>query len=308
MKRLIAWLKSRFSRKKEPGPVAFVWLLDEPRLLDAPTIQRIVEQELGVSITSEPKGDEPMAEAGNFVVGQPPNFVVHIDEHMLLLNCLPVPYMQNPERAAERIEELRLRKAVAEHRAWVSADLLGEYEGEALEKGLGIIGRLAAALADNRCLALYLPHADRLVPYDPELLSKLREPNPMQALGWEMSPVVSISGDDPAMKGAVAEARERWPEFVEAFRSPKPGQEHFAVKLPITDGKNTEFIWVSVASIEGDEILGDLANQPVDLRFMKEGDRVRGKLEDLNDWAWLEGEEMVGGFTSKVLMEAQRRR
>ena len=308
MKRLISWLKARFSRKEDPGPVAFVWLLEEPRSMDAATLQRVLEQEFGVSVTSEPKGDAPMAEAGDFVVGQPPGFVARLGEHMLLINTFPVPYMQNPERAAERIEELRLRKAVAEHRAWVSADLLGACEGEALHEGLGKIARLAAALADDGCLALYLPHAGQLIPYDPDLLSKLRAPNPMEALGWDMSPVISISSDDPAMKAAVAEARERWPEFVEAFRSPKPGQEHFAVKLPITDGKNTEFIWVSVASIEGDEILGDLANQPVDLRFMKEGHRVRGTLADLNDWAWLEGEEMVGGFTSKVLMEAQRRR
>jgi uncharacterized protein YegJ (DUF2314 family) len=288
--------------------VAFVWLLEEPRLLDAPTIRRIAEQELGASITSEPQPHAPVSEAGDFVVGEPPSFMARVGDHMLLINTFPAPYMQNPARAAERIDELRLRKAVAEHRAWLSADLLGQYEGEALEKGIETIARLAAALADHRCLALYLPHADRLIPYDPDLPGKLREPNPMGALGWAMSPVVPISGDDPRMKAAVAEARERWPEFLAAFRSPKPGQQHFAVKLPITDGKNTEFIWVSVVSIEGGEILGDLANQPVDLRFMKEGDRVRGKLEDLNDWAWLEGQELVGGFTSKVLMEAQRRR
>jgi uncharacterized protein YegJ (DUF2314 family) len=308
MKRFFDWLKSLFSRKKQSAPVAFVWLLDEPRNLDVATVRRLAEQALGVTMGDDPADDAPLSEAGNFVIGEPPGFMVHAGEHMLLVNTFPIPYMENPQRAAEQIGELRLRKAVGEHRAWVSADLLGEYEGEAREEGLRLIGKLAAALADERCLALYLPHADVLLPYDPELPDKLRTPDPMGSLGWAVSPVVPIDGDHPAMRAAVAEAKQRWPEFVEAFRNPKPGQTNFAVKLPITDGRNTEFIWVAVTSLEGDEILGDLANRPVDLRFMKEGDRVRGKLEDLNDWAWLEGPEMVGGFTSKVLMEAQQRR
>lgn len=288
--------------------MAFVWLLDAPRLLDAPTIQRILDQELGIKITHDPESEEPPAEGEHFVVGRPPSVMVHLGEHMLLVNSFPVPYMKDPRRAAAAINELRLQQAVREHQGWVSTDLLGDYEGEALESGLRLIGRLAAALADERCLALYLPHADRLIPWDPELPAKLREPNPMESLGWGVAPVVSVDGDDPRMRAAVAEAQRRWPEFVEAFRSPRPGQVNFSVKLPVSDGKNTEFIWVAVVSIEEDEILGDLANQPAALRFMKEGDRVRGKLADLNDWAWIESGEMVGGFTAKVLMELQQRR
>lgn len=288
--------------------MAFVWLLDEARPLDAPTLRRVIEQELGIEISGEPGDDEPLAEAGKFVIGEAPSFMVHLGDHMLLVNTVPVPYVKDPQRGARGIKELRLRKVFGEHRAWLSADLFGQYEGEALEEGLRIIGRLAAALADERCLALYLPHADNLLPYDPELLEKLRAPRPMEALGWSVAPVVEVKADDPAMLAAVEEARRRWPEFVGAFRNPKPGQTNFTVKLPITDGKETEFIWVSVASIEEDEILGDLGNQPVDLRFMKEGDRVRGKIADLNDWAWLEEDQMIGGFTAKVLMEAQGKR
>jgi uncharacterized protein YegJ (DUF2314 family) len=308
MRGLLGWLKSRFSRQRESRPVAFVWLLDEPRLLDAPTLQRIVERELGARIAVDPPEGEDGPESGGFVVGRPPSFMIRLGQHMLLANCLPVPYLKDPQRAAERIEELRLRQAVAGHRAWVSVDLLGDYEGEALAEGLRIIGRLAAALADERCLALYLPHANQLLPYDADLPEQLRAPDPMAALGWAMSPVVAVDGDAPALQAAVAEARRRWPEFVAAFQAPKPGQAHFAVKLPVTDGRNTEFIWVGVTAIEGDEIVGDLANQPVDLRFMKEGDRVRGKVADLNDWAWLEGDQMVGGFTTQALMAPQRQR
>jgi len=292
----LSWLKGLFSRKKDQGPIAFVWLLAAPRVLDADTVRRMAEQTLGVDF---PPGEG----ADRFVMGEPPSMMVKLDHHMLLVNCVPAPYVDNPERVSEGIEELRLRKAFREHEAWISADLFGEYEGAALEEGYRIIGKLAAAMAGTDCLALYMPRTDRFLPYDPELLDALRSDDPLAALGWEVSPVVNISADDPKMKAAVEEARRRWPEFLQAMQNPAPNQSHFAVKLPITDGRNTEFIWVTVVSVDGDEILGDLANEPVDLGFMKLGDRVRGKLSDLNDWGYLDGEEMKGGFTSKVLME-----
>jgi uncharacterized protein YegJ (DUF2314 family) len=41
---------------------------------------------------------------------------------------------------------------------------------------------------------------------------------------------------------------------------------------------------------------------------MKLGDRVRTKLSDLNDWAYIVGEDLLGGFTVKVLTEAGGKR
>jgi uncharacterized protein YegJ (DUF2314 family) len=155
-------------------------------------------------------------------------------------------------------------------------------------------------------MALFVTSRDQCIPYGPEILDQLRSDDPLGELSWQVSPVVNISGDDPRMKAAVEEARQRWAEFVEAFQRRHPNHESFSVKLPITDGKNTEFIWVSVEAIEGDQIVGDLANEPVDLRFMKLGSRVRGSVADLNDWAYISDGEMVGGFTSRVLMGSSR--
>ena len=293
---LLKWIKSKIGRKEDKPIRAFVWLLDEPRMLDAPMLQRIVEQALDKTLA--PGADV----GGDFVVGEMPMFIVKLDLYMLMVNAIPAPYMKDPARAARAISERRLQKVVAEHRAWLSVDLMGDYDDEAEKAGWRIIGRIAAALADNRCLAILVPGVDRCLPFDPGLLDHLRSDDPLGALSWSVAPVVNISSEDPRMKGAVEEARLRWPEFVQAFREPDPGQEGFSVKLPVTDGKNTEYIWVQVDSIEGEVISGDLANEPVDLRFMRLGSRVRGSVADLNDWAYIENGDMVGGFTSRVLM------
>jgi hypothetical protein len=224
------WLKSLFSRKKSDGPIAFVWLLDRPRHLDLDTVRRIVGQAVGVQIPAEPEADSEC-----FVIGEPPSMMVKIPDYMLLVNCVPAPYVDNPSKAADSVSELRLKKILQEHQAWVSADLFGDYDEEQTRRGYGIIGKIAADMAGDDCLALYMPHADRMVPYAPELLEALRSDDPLAQLGWEVSPVVQISEDDPRMKAAVAEARARWPEFVQAFEHPSPQQSNFAVKLPMAE-------------------------------------------------------------------------
>ena len=42
------------------------------------------------------------------------------------------------------------------------------------------------------------------------------------------------------------------------------------------------------------------------MRGLKDGDPVEVRLADLNDWMYIRGEEMVGGFTVKVLDRKQR--
>lgn len=302
LKALSNWFRGLFGRKAEAPPVAFAWLLDEPRRLDVDTVRRLVGQALEIDIPAEPSEDSP-----RFVVGEAPSFMVKLDDHMLLLNTFPVPYMRNPEAAAKSIAESRIAQAVREHRAWVSADLLGEYEGEELTRGQQMIARIAAALADEHCLALYVTHTGQNFPYNPELVDALREEDPLGSLHVGFAPVTEIAPGDPDLRKAQAEARRRWPEFLEAYRNPRTGQSGFNVKLPISDGKTTEHIWVSVQAVEGDEILGDLANQPLNLKFMREGDRVRGRVEDVEDWGYLDGDELIGMFTVKVLQARSRR-
>ncbi len=302
LRALFNWIRGLFGRKKESPPVAFVWLLDEPRRLDVDTVRRLVGQALEIDFPAEPSEEAP-----RFVVGEAPSFMVKLDQHMLLLNTFPVPYMDNPEAVAKSISEGRIAQAVREHRAWISADLLGEYEGEELARGQQMIARIAAALADDHCLALHVTHLGQTLPYNPELPDALREEDPLGSLHVGFAPVTEIRPDDPDLKKAEAEARSRWPEFLEAYRNPRPNQGDFNVKLPISDGKITEHIWVSVQGIEGDEILGDLANQPLNLKFMREGDRVRGKVEDVEDWGYRDGDDFQGLFTVKVLQAKSRR-
>ena len=296
-------IKSLFSRKKDEPIHALVFLRNEPRILDSETLERVVERALGVDFSSKDEEDTDAC----FVAGFPPILMVKLPDAMVLVNCVPAPYVPNPEKLANQIKELRMRKAVAEHKAWMSVDWMGDKDPESLKSGYRTIGKIAAELVDDDCVALYSTSSNQLIPIDDEVIEGLRSEDPLAMFDEIIQPpVVNISGDDPRMKRAVEEAKERWPEFIAAYEA--GNGDNFSIKAPVSDGRNTEFIWIEVKEIDGENIAGDLANDPVDLQFMKLGSRVRTTLSELNDWAYIKDGDLIGGFTVKVLQDACARR
>lgn len=299
---LWSWLKGRFGKKaeKEKPLISLVLLLREPRSLDTATLARLAGDAWGTKLATD-KGD-----ATDFVVGDSPLFIIQCKGYMFLVNNFPKPYVENPEAVAEEMKELRLRKAMGEHRAWLSVDLLGEADEVNLKEAYRYIGKLVANLMNDDCLAIYAPSTQRLNICDADLKEKLRGPHPLEAItDLTNPPVVQVGEDDPRMKAAVAEARRRFPEFVTAFKQRRSGWE-FYVKAPFTDDTSTEFMWAEVTRIENDIIHGTLSNEPVSVKNLRLGDPVQVKLSDLNDWTYTDGKSLTGGFTIKVLDEASK--
>ncbi len=279
------------------GPRAsLVALLARPRELDAAALRSAVERAWGVRFPVEP------ADAVDFVVGDPPMFMVRHSGRMFVVHDQARPYFDDSAAAAQQVRELRTRKAVADHQAWLSMDrMLDQTCGDA-EADQRLICRVMAELADDDFLALFDPAGGRVVVFDEQVRQTLRGEDPMSALRGPATapPVLTVDGDDPRMQAAVAEARRRWPEFVAAFEQRRPEQA-FSVKAPFTRGGDTEFMWVVVDAIEGGFVYGALGNQPVGLPGLNEGDRVRVREADLNDWIYVTDDQPVGGFTLDVV-------
>lgn len=305
------WLKSLFGqrdadeREDDGKPlISLVLLLREPRYLDDDLLRQMVNKAWDIDLD----GDDP--DATDFVIGESPAFIIQYKGRNFLVNNFAMPYVENVEEVAESINELRRRKAFAEHTAWLSVDLLGDAKGpEDLAKAYRRIGKLVAALADGDCLAILSPATNELIPYDAELDEKLRGENVLEEVFSTPGevPVVPIRGDDPRMKAAEKEARRRFPEFVAAYKKRTP-EQNFAVKFPFEDGEIVEFMWVSVTGIDGDLVSGRIDNEPLDVGTVKLGSRVRVSAKKLNDWIYTDGDDMQGGFTIKAIEEIQRDR
>ena len=219
------WLWRRLKAKLPgcPPPLGIVLLLKEPKPINAEILAFHFGQITGrpfkaiapESTQTQGEGDSP---AKDIVIGIPPNFLATADGTMFLINCVPKPYFSEPARLSEDMRELRIKTAVENHRAWLSAEIL---HPEAVSpENYRIVGRLLAGLIGPECVALYHPESNRLVPADlDQTIEQLRSDDPIGAVfGTSPHVPVILIEDDPRLKAAEAEARRRFPEFEAAFR------------------------------------------------------------------------------------------
>jgi uncharacterized protein YegJ (DUF2314 family) len=292
-------------RRRESRLISLVALLRQPVEFDplvlAKTAGRAWDADLG-----DGSGE---GEDGFVVCSGPFNTIVH-GGRAYLLNSIPAPYVDDPQQAAESIVDLRTRQLFSEHRAWFSCDALWvdhRSSAELIAECYRELARLFAEFLDENCLLIYLPDTRKAYAINEDTERALLADDPLAALdGSRTLPVVGISEDDPLMQQAVAEAHKTWLQFVAAYEA-RDG-ENFSVKAPVTYADVTEFIWVSVTAVEGDQIYGTLGNEPANLGPLKLGSKVCVSLSDLNDWCYIDPQgDLRGGFTIAVIQQAARR-
>jgi uncharacterized protein YegJ (DUF2314 family) len=117
--------------------------------------------------------------------------------------------------------------------------------------------------------------------------------------------VVNVPENDPRMKAAIAEAKRRWPEFVKAFSTHKPGQV-FLVKAMFIEGEEIEWMWVKPDQVTATSISGTLSDEPEFVKNVKQGQRVTKSASDIGDWAFGNGDQITGSFSDKVMQQVAR--
>jgi uncharacterized protein YegJ (DUF2314 family) len=300
-----AGLYWRHRRRREPRLVSFVALLREPVSFDPAVLANVAGKAWNADL-----GDGTTEGADGFVAGADVMNTIMHDGRLFLINSFPKPYLEDVEKVAESITDLRIAGLFREHQARFSCDVLG-IDGTTPEEEVvecyRRLGKLFAEFLDENCLLVYLPDTQRAYPINDDTETALRSPDPVKALQETLTvPIVHVAADDPLMKEAVEKARESWPGFLSAFEA--CAGTNFSVKAPVTYADNTEFIWVSVTSVEGDYIHGELGNEPNNLGALKLGSKVKVPLADLNDWAYIDSHgNLTGGFTIEAVKTAYRR-
>ena len=281
---------------------AYVLLQREHRTLDRHMIAAAAERAWGIVVeasdgkTDDGRPDQRAAsERQAFVVGEAPLFLISHACAFFGVQQSAKPYLD--EASQEGIRELRLRSAIAEHHAWISVDLLRVHDGAAQVSSL--MARLCAELADDRSVALLDLETQRGYAFGPRTRDKLRATDPRSALAdFDEPPVLALDPGDPRVEGARKEAEERWPEFVDAFAS-READEVFSVNAVIREGDDSERLWISVDSIQGDELHGRIGNEPVTLG-LEFGSPVSIGVGEIQDWLFVRDGVAHGGFSLRL--------
>lgn len=107
------------------------------------------------------------------------------------------------------------------------------------------------------------------------------------------------------LAAATEQARARLPYFWEHFQAPEVDEYDFTLKvaLPRKDGQQgAEDAWVENIA-KGDETLqGDLMVDPKFQGELRAGAIVNFSEKQVVDWAFLRGEELIGHYTTRVML------
>ena len=295
----------RKRKKRSPRLISLAALLREPVTFDvavlASTAGRVWNADLG---DGSAEGED-----GFVVCGGPLNTIVHNDRPYLV-NCMPCPYVEDPQSVSETIVDTRLCRLFREHQAWFSCDALWVDESTTAKEISECYRRLATLFAqflDENCLLIYLPDTSRAYSINDETDRALMSDDPLAALQETQSgPIITVPEGDSQMQEAEAKARETWPQFVTAFEA-NSGQS-FSVKAPFRISGITEFIWLTVTAMEGDQVYGTLANDPGSQGPLRFGSKVCVALSDIDDWYYVDPNgELQGAFTIAAIKAASRR-
>lgn len=293
--------------------ISFVLLRKNEKYLEDVLLTKIIQSAWGGNYTTQGDLSETTIEEGTgFVIGESPLFIIQASHGIYLIHNHTRPYFEDMEELLPKIHDLRLRKAVADHDAWLSVDLIGDGQDIDAEPDPAEfyphIAKLIVELADEETLGIFQPDTSEINIWSNEVAEKMLSPDAYETFSEETNvPVIEIADDDPDLVASIEKARETWPEFVAAFQEKGRGCTNFGVKAEMTFEDEKEYIWLDVIGLEPRYVHGTLANDPVALGDLKLGSQVEVPLEDVQDWCYLKNGEPVGLYSLAAVQKAHER-
>ena len=117
------------------------------------------------------------------------------------------------------------------------------------------------------------------------------------------SDAIYVKSSDQRVLAATAEALRRVGEFIAALHDPKPGQHGFTIKVKVTDGRAAEHMWLSNVAYVGGKFTGTFVDESIQVTGYRRGMTATRSADDITDWLYYDNDNMVGGFTARLLDE-----
>jgi uncharacterized protein YegJ (DUF2314 family) len=107
---------------------------------------------------------------------------------------------------------------------------------------------------------------------------------------------------DEEMNAAIALARASLGEFLSALLNPTPTQKSFLLKVRFEQESTVEHIWIAdldLSQLPSSGVVAVETNFP-GLKFMQ---ATTFMPDQISDWMFYDGDEIVGGYTTRLLQQ-----
>ncbi len=284
---MLSLLRKLFRRVPDLPPVALVALETTPRFLSKTQIALAVSKAIGRVFPVEEVLEEAPEKHRFTVDGYELTFVSRFGPY--------IPKNRGPH------PDLRIQTVLERHESALLLDAWAAPEGKTREEGTDLMGRILIEIADETTVGIFCFHTQRLNPFDEELAEMFRGGQAAEAMAtYTADGVSTIAIDDKRMIAAIAEARRRWPEFVEAFTNRSSPDAAFMIKAPFGEGDQVEHLWIEIERADNSSASGIVQSRPLWLARPRFGDEVTVPVEQLTDWAFADGGRDGGLFAEAI--------
>lgn len=116
----------------------------------------------------------------------------------------------------------------------------------------------------------------------------------------EAQEVVELNDQDPAVKAAFKKAQASLDDFLKVHASNDPNIDVESVRVRLSEGKVTEYVWIHPFEKDGNGYKGKTNSVPSRLKKLTIGAQVNFKRADIVDWTYFEikARRMHGNFTT----------
>ncbi len=152
-----------------------------------------------------------------------------------------------------------------------------------------------ALICGLTALSVGLAHAESAVATKPATAQKKTEKK-----AEETEEVVELNDQDPAVKAAIKKALGSLDAFFKIHAANDPNIDVESVRVRVTEGKVTEYVWVHPFEKTADGFKGKANSVPSRLKKLPVGGQVSFKRQDIVDWTYYEikARRMHGNFTT----------
>lgn len=276
------WWKTR---QEKSEVISLVLLESTPKLLTAETLRTALQ---GIGIEAELTEEKISYYRGT------------IEGFEVTIASLPAPYAP---LSNVNLRERRISDICKSHMAFTMIDIWKAPEPISRTEGRPLLARIAAALTDEYVLAYFDWTTRKFCLPDENILELLAKGEIDEALSQVGDVVINVESDDQRIEAAIAEAQERWPEFVEAFAHRTPDAP-FIAKARFEHNDMGEHLWMEVQSCDLESVTGKIANKPYNIPRPREGDIATAQRKDISDWLMQGPDGPVGGFVERILTES----
>jgi len=113
--------------------------------------------------------------------------------------------------------------------------------------------------------------------------------------------LVAFAPDNKDMQAAVKRAQETLPGFLNTLNDHWPSQYDFRIKVHFKEDEETELIWLSDVTHDGQVLKGKVLSFPQFVKGIERGAQQTVAPQEVVDWAYEEYDRTIGGFTDRVL-------